>query len=114
MASGQPDNPPKWLAISAQKKREQRARIPSDWELNRDQFLSPDSPNYLHLPRACGLLNEEELRLTEAYDATALAEALRNREVKSVDVVRAFCKVRLALNDAVLDLVIDSVFRERP
>ena len=93
MASEQPKNPPKWLAISSRKKHEQRTRIPSDWALNRDELISPKSPNYLHLPRACGLLTEEELRLTEAYDATALADALRKREIKSVDVVRAFCKV---------------------
>ncbi|KAF1976413.1 amidase [Bimuria novae-zelandiae CBS 107.79] len=90
MASNQ-QIPPKWQLISWQKKDEQRARIPSDWILSHDQ-VPPEAMNYLHVPRACGILNEEELRLTETYDATGLAEAIRKRAVKSFDVVRAFCK----------------------
>lgn len=93
MAS-QPPIPPKWQLIAWQKKDQQRARIPSDWLIPYDHLPVPGVTNYLDIPRACGLLSEEELVLTEKYDATALAEAIRERKVKSVNVVRAFCKVR--------------------
>jgi amidase len=33
------------------------------------------------------------LRITEDYDAIGLAEAIRRRHLKCVDVARAFCKV---------------------
>ena len=45
------------------------------------------------MPRTCGLLTTEELRITEDFDATGLAEAVRRRELRCVDVARAFCKV---------------------
>jgi hypothetical protein len=38
-------------------------------------------------------LTHEELNITEKYDASALAEAIRSRNLKCVDVARAFCKV---------------------
>lgn len=50
--------------------------------------------NYTSIPRTCGLLDKEELEITEQYDAVALAEAIRTRKLKCVDVTRAFCKVR--------------------
>ena len=93
MLSEQPGLPPKWQLIAWQKRDEQRSRIPSEWLLDPASHPSSDSTSFLHIPRACGLLNSEELRLTEAYDATGLADAIRKRQVKSVDVVRAFCKV---------------------
>ena len=83
--------PEKWQIVAWQKKDEQYARIPTEWLLKSSP--SPDVTTYLDIPRKCGLLSSEELRITEEFDATALAEAIRIRELKSVDVVRAFCKV---------------------
>lgn len=74
-----------------QKKDEQYARIPPEWRL--DHLPGPDVTNYLDIPRTCGLLSEKELKITEQYDATGLAEAIRKRELKCVDVAVAFCKV---------------------
>jgi amidase len=83
--------PEKWQLMSWSKKDEQFNRIPAAWRLPR---LPPQNvTNYLDIPRKCGLLNEEELRITKDYDATSLAEAIRRRELKCVDVARAFCKV---------------------
>lgn len=83
--------PEKWKLISWAKKDEQFARIPTEWLLRSSP--SPDVKTYTDIPRKCGILNEEELRITEEYDAVGLAEAIRKREVKCVDVARAFCKV---------------------
>jgi hypothetical protein len=83
--------PAKWQLISWQKKDEQRARIPTEWLLNSTP--TADVTNYLDVPRKCGILSAEEVKITEDYDATALAEAIRARRLTSVNVVRAFCKV---------------------
>jgi amidase len=83
--------PPRWHAVALQKKKEQTDRV-RDWRL--DNLPAPDVTNYLDFPQRCGLLTEEELRITEKYDATALAQAIREGSLKCVDVTRAFCKVR--------------------
>jgi hypothetical protein len=77
--------------VSWLKKDEQFARIPTDWLLRSSP--SPDVRTYIDIPRKSGLLTPEELRITEQYDATALADAIRRKELKCVDVTRAFCKV---------------------
>jgi len=83
--------PEKWQLVSWAKRDEQYARIPTDWLLKSSP--SPDVRTYIDIPRKCGLLNSEELRITEEYDATELAEAIQSKRLKSVDVVTAFCKV---------------------
>lgn len=85
--------PARWQFVAWQKKDEQSARIPSDWLMPHNRFPAPNVTNFLDLPRKCGILSEEELKITEEYDATALAKAIRARQLKSVDVTRAFCKV---------------------
>jgi amidase len=83
--------PEKWQLVSWQKKDEQASRIPKGWLLSSS--APPDSTNYIEVPRKCGLLNDQELEITEKYDATALALEISNRRLKSFDVVKAFCKV---------------------
>ncbi|KAF9695529.1 hypothetical protein EKO04_006663 [Ascochyta lentis] len=85
-----PTSTPRWQSVSWQKKDQQSARIPSQWRLPQ---LPPSSvTNYLSLPRQSGLFTDKELDITENYDATALAEAIRERRLTCVDVTTAFCK----------------------
>ena len=91
--SAAPQSPSKWQLVSWAKKDEQYARIPLEWRLT--SLPSPDSTNYIDVPRKCGLLTQHEIAITQEYDATALAEAIRSRKLKCVDVARAFCKVRI-------------------
>jgi amidase len=86
-----PKGPAKWQLVSWQKRDQQYARIPPDWRLAT--LPSPDVTNYIDIPRSCGLLSEQELNITEDYDATALAAAIRSRKLKCIDVTKAFCKV---------------------
>jgi amidase len=83
--------PAKWQIISWQKRDEQYARIPTKWLLKSSP--SPDIRTYVEVPRKCGILSDEEIRITEEYDATSLGGAIRRKELKCVDVTRAFCKV---------------------
>ncbi len=85
---------PRWQSISWQKKDQQFARIPSEWRLPN---LPPANvTNYLGVPRECGILTEKELEITENYDATALATAIRDGRLKCVAVTTAFCKAGLS------------------
>ncbi|KAF2469789.1 amidase [Lindgomyces ingoldianus] len=82
--------PEKWQLASWMKKDERYNRIPKDWLLK--DLPSSNVTTYLDIPRKSKLLNAEELKITEEYDATSLAEAIRRKELKCVDVTRAFCK----------------------
>ena len=46
----------------------------------------------LDVPRTCGLLTEDELDITENYDAVTLLEKIAARELTSHSVTTAFCK----------------------
>lgn len=89
---GQPSDA-KWQDIAQRKKDEQYGRIPADWRLKT--LPEPQVKIYTNIPRKCGLLTKEELDITEKYDAVALAQAIRNKKLKSLDVTRAFCKVSM-------------------
>jgi amidase len=86
-----PEGPAKWQLVSWSKKDEQNARIPQEWRLS--SLPSPSVTNYMAIPKSCGILSAEELKVTEEYDATALAQAIKSRKLKCIDVTRAFCKV---------------------
>lgn len=85
-----PQIPPKWQLVAWQKQDEQFSRIPFEWRL--ETLPGPNVTNYMDIPRTCGILSKAEIAITEDYDATALAEAIRQRRLKCVDVTRAFCK----------------------
>ncbi|OCL14642.1 amidase [Glonium stellatum] len=101
--------PEKWQLVSRQKKDEQVSRIPKGWLLSSSP--PPDLTNYLDVPRKCGLLNGQELEITEKYDATALAHEISSRRLKSYDVVKAFCK-RAALAHQLTNCLTEILFDE--
>ena len=94
MSSKEASTPAKWELVSKKKKAEQDARIPADWRLST--LPGPEVHNYTEIPRQCGLLTQDELQITEKYDAVALAAAIREKRLKCLDVARAFCKVSVA------------------
>jgi hypothetical protein len=99
-AQAEIQSPAKWQLVSWQKKDQQYGRVPHEWRL---MSLPPAGvTNYIDFPRTCGLLTKEELYITEDYDATALAKAIRDRKFKCVDVTRAFCKVSSLQNNETL------------
>ncbi|OCK76456.1 amidase [Lepidopterella palustris CBS 459.81] len=102
--------PEKWQLISWQKKDEQFSRIPKEWLIS-ESSLSPDLTGYLDFPCKCGLLSRQELSITEDYDATALAQEIANRRLKTVDVVRAFCK-RAAIAHQLTNCLTEILFEE--
>lgn len=101
--------PNMWIAIAQRKKEEQASRIPEAWLLPPRATFAPTTTNVLDLPRTCGLLSEQELRITENYDATGLLAELVSGRIKSEDVTRAFCK-RAAIAQQVTNCLTEIFF----
>jgi amidase len=93
MSSQKPHSEGKWQYIARRKKEEQYRRIPEEWRLS--SLPGPDVTSYVDIPRRPEVLLPEELRITEQYDAVALARAIREKKLSCVDVARAFCKVSI-------------------
>lgn len=106
MASQQPP----YVTIAQRKQNELAASIPSEWQLPTklipEGMLSPadsitEGPkrygrvNVMEIPRTCGILTSKELDITENYDVRRLVSAMTEGRLKSEEVTRAFCKVRI-------------------
>ncbi|KAL4727960.1 hypothetical protein ACLX1H_004664 [Fusarium chlamydosporum] len=65
--------------------------VPQELRLQQNLIENPPK-NVTSIPRSCGILNEEEIDITENYDAVALAIAIASKKFTSVAVVTAFCK----------------------
>jgi amidase len=88
----------KWQAIARRKKEEQLSRIPKEYLISRNQYSGQF--NLLAVPRSH--LTVRELEITESYDATALAEAIRIRKFTCLEVTKAFCKRAAIAHQVVL------------
>ncbi|KAL9089767.1 MAG: hypothetical protein Q9165_005561 [Trypethelium subeluteriae] len=82
--------PETWQNIAKRKEDERTSNIPKEWLLSTKP--SPNLNAVIDVPRRCGILRENELAITEEYDATDLVKKLANRELSSEEVVTAFCK----------------------
>ncbi|OJD32556.1 amidase [Diplodia corticola] len=86
---------PAWHGLAAKKRASNLAKIPQEWRLPRDLLKNvhdESKTSVLDVPRSCGLLTANELRITETFDATGLSEQLSAGTLKAYDVATAFCK----------------------
>ncbi|PNS17277.1 hypothetical protein CAC42_6960 [Sphaceloma murrayae] len=81
---------PAYKAIAARKVAERDALIPPEWRLK--ELPPPSQLSVLDVPRTCGILTPDELRITELPDATSLLSEVHSGRLKALDVARAFCK----------------------
>ncbi|KUJ08532.1 amidase [Mollisia scopiformis] len=103
-----------WETIANKYREQTSAKIPSEWLLPSSitSTVSETSvQNVLSIPRTCGILSEQEIEITEKYDAVTLAEMLKEGKVKSVDVTRAFCK-RAAVAQQLTYCLTETMFDE--
>lgn len=87
--------PQSWETIGKEYREQIMAKIPSSWLLPpsiTSTISETSAQNVLAIPTTCGVLNEQEIDITEYYDSVTLAEMLKQGKVKSVDVVTAFSK----------------------
>jgi amidase len=103
-----------WQELAKSKRDSVAAKIPKNWLLPTNltsHYTQTSRLNVLDVPRSCGLLNEQELAITEKYDATALIELMTTGKLKSVDVVTAFCK-RAAIAQQCVSCLTEIMFDE--
>lgn len=81
---------PAYKAIAERKQAQREALIPQDWRLR--SLPTENVLNVMDIPAKSGILSANEIEITERYDATALAEAIRSKALTSVQVTMAFCK----------------------
>lgn len=93
----------KWQTIARQKQTQRAASIPPEWRLASPP--SQDQRNVLDIPRTCNILSDEELKITETYDATDLVGMLRTGGLKSQVVTIAFCKRAAIAHQVVRDMI---------
>jgi amidase len=65
--------------------------IPSEYHLPKEITASPPK-DVTGIPASCGILDKQELEITEEYDAVGLAEAIAARKYTAVAVAKAFAK----------------------
>lgn len=83
--------PALWESVAERKQAQRDALIPKAWRLK--SLPPPEQLNVMDVPRSCGILTEKEVDITENYDATALAQAIKDKKFSCVDVTTAYCKV---------------------
>ncbi|GKU12970.1 unnamed protein product [Fusarium langsethiae] len=66
-------------------------KVPTEFCL-ASEFFKNTPLNVSEVPSTCGLLSDEEIAITESYDATGLADAIARRKYTAVNVAKAFCK----------------------
>lgn len=109
---------PLWTSVAAGKVAARDALIPKEWLIPTTNAL-----NVMDIPRTCGILSAAEIAITES-EAPVLVERMVQGDLKSYDVVLAFCK-RAAIAQQLVstiplyqvedaDLNIDKLFDRNP
>ncbi|KAL9056650.1 MAG: hypothetical protein Q9162_002821 [Coniocarpon cinnabarinum] len=81
---------PLWQDIATQKQAQRDALLPKEWRLA--ELPGPDVLDVTSIPARSGILNADEVAITENFDAVALAELIRKRKLSAYAVTLAFCK----------------------
>lgn len=103
-----------WSALIAAKRSSNLEKIPPTWKLSSAVLKTIHENatiNVTEVPKACGILTDFELELTEKYDASELTRMLREGTVKAEDVVTAFCKraaIAHQLTNCLTEIMFDS------
>lgn len=103
-----------WEALAKSKRDALAAKLPKDWLLPAEQtatYHEQATNSVLDVPRTCGLLSDDELDITENYDATELVQLMSTKRLKSIDVVTAFCK-RAAIAQQCVNCLTEIFFDE--
>jgi len=100
---------PPYKAIARRKQAERQSRIPKEWLL--PSLPSPSTLDVRSIPRTCGILTSKELEITENYDATSLAQAIKSRALSAEAVTISFCK-RAAIAQQVCNCLTEIFFTD--
>lgn len=82
---------PKWLELCNYKQAERERSIPAEWRIPASR-LSTEKKNLLDVPETCGILTEDEIKITSEFNAIELLEQIKSGKLSSEAVTIAFCK----------------------
>ncbi|OLN86446.1 putative amidase [Colletotrichum chlorophyti] len=82
---------PKYEAIRESLLHDFSTKVPETCRISRTIIDNPPK-NVTGIPQQCGILSQEELGITENYDAVALAGEIATKRLTAVAVVTAFAK----------------------
>ncbi|KAF5648559.1 general amidase [Fusarium sp. NRRL 52700] len=68
-----------------------KSKVPLEYYLPAELIANPPL-DVSNIPSSCGILTEDEIRITEDYDAVGLLQALASRQFSAVQVATAFAK----------------------
>ncbi|KZM28835.1 Amidase [Ascochyta rabiei] len=103
-----------WRQLALSKRVSTFNKIPHEWLLpieQASQYTETNAISVLDVPRSCGILTQQELDITENYDATELVQHMASGKLTSVDVVTAFCK-RAAIAHQTTNCLTEIMFSE--
>ncbi|GKT45023.1 putative amidase [Colletotrichum spaethianum] len=66
------------------------AKVPQEYHIS--SIIDPPPQNVIHVPRESGILSEDEIDITEKFDAFGLAAAIAEKRFTAVAVATAFAK----------------------
>lgn len=75
-----------WQSIAKAYRAQADAKIPKSWRISQSitESISPSSSqSVLDIPRTCGILSDDELDITENYDAVALLQKMAEEDLTS-------------------------------
>lgn len=102
-----------WQEKVAAKQAEAWAKIPTEWRLPGDilQQVETGKLEILDVPAQCGILSDQELKITKISDATTLKDKLAAGELSALEVTTAFCK-RAAIAQQLTSCLTETMFQQ--
>ncbi|KAL4780085.1 putative amidase C550.07 [Aspergillus varians] len=91
--------PPQYEALRSSILAEFEAKVPKELRLPASIIQAPPK-NVTKVPRECGLLSQQELEITEKFDAVALAKQIASKKFTAVAVATAFAKRAILAHQA--------------
>ena len=93
----------RWQDIARERKLKQEESIPKEWRI---QLPPPDVQNVIDIPRTCGLLNAQELEITEETNVDVILRHIESAKWTSLAVTTAFLKRAIIAHQLVSMLLI--------
>ncbi|PVH81660.1 amidase [Cadophora sp. DSE1049] len=99
-----------WKEICSEKREKRDSAIPLAWIIpNLEKFTA--TTNLLDVSSKCGILTENEIRITTDYDAVGIVDAIHQRLFTAEAVTTAFCK-RAAIAQQLTNCLSEMFFEE--
>ncbi|KAH7323640.1 amidase [Rhexocercosporidium sp. MPI-PUGE-AT-0058] len=100
-----------WQEICSLKREQRDNAIPVAWRIPNVENFTAKKTNLLDISTSCGILTEDEVRITSDYDAVGIVEAIREKVFTAEAVTTAFCK-RAAIAQQLTNCLTEMFFEE--